>query len=72
MMKKVPIEAIEKLLEAKQLEKEAMKLLMSDKMQGHLAVIKKEVTGMLLDLLVESAEKQETQATSQVRNVTID
>lgn len=52
MMKKVPIEAIEKLLEAKQLGIEAMIL--------------------LLDLLVDSAEKQETQATSQVRNVTID
>lgn len=46
-------EVIEKLIEAKRLEKEAIALMLPPQVKGHLEVIMAEVEAMVLELLLE-------------------
>lgn len=70
---------IEKMVEAKQMEIEAITMLLPDKVKGHLDVIGKEIKTMLMDCLVEmhtnhgeSTEKTtQTQSNSKVKKVDI-
>ncbi len=64
-MKATNVEIIEKLIEAKKLEKEALMMLFSKKMQGHLEVIGNELKKMaceyIMDLDLEQSEKKSTE-----------
>ena len=48
-------EFIEKMMEAKKLEKEALMLLFPDKVKGHLDVIGKELKSMLMECVLDSS-----------------
>ena len=82
-MKYVNNEIIEKLIEAKKLEKEALMMLLPEKLQGHLEVIGNEVKAMLLDCVEElnmkddekqsaNKESNKDKSPSKVRKVDID
>lgn len=53
MNHKINVAFLEKIMEAKQMEKEALMMLLPDKMKGHLEVIGKEVKAMFIDCLLE-------------------
>ena len=64
-MKMNNVEIIEKLIEAKKLEKEALMMLFPKKMQGHLEVIGNELKKMaceyIMDLDLKQSEKKSTE-----------
>jgi len=53
-------QVIEKLIEAKRLEKEAFMMLLPEKMQKHLEVIGNEVKAMLLDYILDVNEEEKS------------
>lgn len=61
-MKGINSEVIEKLMEAKRLEKEALMMLLPEKMQGHLEVISNEVKAMVFDYIEDFNKKQEDES----------
>lgn len=64
-MKTSHIEIIEKLIEAKKLEKEALMMLLPKKMQGHLEVISNELKDMACEYIADLALNQDSQKTSE-------
>lgn len=60
-MSRLNAEVIEKLMEAKRLEKEALMMLVPEKMKGHLEVICGELQAMALELLLEAQKSPSTQ-----------
>lgn len=70
---------IEKLMAAKQLEKEALMMLLPDKMKSHLDVIGKEVRSMMTEMIQEifteqpeTTEKATDQQSEKVKKVDIE
>jgi len=53
-MKIMSKEFLEKMMEAKKLEKEALMMLFPDKVVGHLDVVGKELKSMLMECLLDS------------------
>ncbi|GAU76030.1 hypothetical protein [Fusibacter sp. 3D3] len=68
-MKAIHIEIIEKLIEAKKLEKEALMMLLPQKMQRHLEVISKELKDMACEYISDLALKQDTQKSTEQNEV---
>ncbi|MCM1566722.1 MAG: hypothetical protein FNP40_10115 [Dehalobacter sp. 4CP] len=69
-------EFIQKMLEAKRLQKEALETLMPENVREHLSVIEKEVKDLLVECLVNSSKTSKTtdptKSDSKVHTVTID
>ncbi len=70
---------MEKIIQAKQLEKEALLMLLPDHVKGHLNVIEKEVKALMIELLIdtathkkESSSANEDSRRSHVNKVNID
>ncbi|MBN2220802.1 MAG: hypothetical protein JW708_01265 [Vallitaleaceae bacterium] len=83
-MSPINAKAIEKLMEAKRLEKEALLSMLPENMQKHIDVIGKEIKAMVVDCFFEesqethqdpeshkNSEPQKGQATSKVKKVDI-
>ncbi|MBF4695576.1 hypothetical protein [Fusibacter ferrireducens] len=60
-MKTIHVEVIEKLIEAKKLEQEALMMLLPKKMQSHLEVISNELKDMACEYITDLAQKLDTQ-----------
>ncbi|HZK53665.1 MAG TPA: hypothetical protein VFC84_05680 [Desulfosporosinus sp.] len=73
-------EFIEKMMEAKKLEKEALMMLFSDKVKVHLDVVGKELKSMLMECLLDSStghaettpEAKRSQGKDKVKKVDIE
>lgn len=61
-------EAVEKLIAAKKLEKEAIALLLPPKMMGHLDVIFGELEAMVLETLLERKAREQESSGEKVNN----
>lgn len=76
-MKIMSREFIEKMMEAKKLEKEALMMLFPDKVKGHLDVVGKELKSMVMECLLDSStghtsEAKRSQGKDKVKKVDIE
>ncbi len=58
-MKKTSIQAIEKIIQAKQLENEALMMLVPERYRKHLNVISREMTALLIEAIEDIGERCE-------------
>jgi hypothetical protein len=61
-------EFIEKMMEAKKLEKEALMMLLPDKVKGHLEVVGKELKSMLMECVLDSSTRHDENTSESKRS----